>query len=247
MNYNLKIKMIAQRLKLTYCYGYMPRERTYFKDCNLFSPEEKKYITISKVKLWYGKAKYENKYSNNDKIILGIQCEYINILTGAKIITEPHCGQFLNDNVEMKELELKNNDYIYKLFLNFDKGITYIKMVTKKGNILECGIDKEDTRKTIGINFEREPHMINSFLGYYNDFGLNALGFYYISRKDFILINILDIFRLKHLFKINEEEKKKWENPDEIKKLSLEMQAIVKLCNLENNLFNRIIQYYCSY
>ena len=89
--------------------------------------------------------------------------------------------------------------------------------------------------------------MVNSFLGYYNDFGLYALGFRYISRKDFILINMLDFFRLKHLFKINQEEKKKWENPDEIKKLSLEMQVIVKLCNLENNLFNRIIQYYCSY
>ena len=143
--------------------------------------------------------KYENNYSNNDKIIIGIQCEYINIFTGNKTITEPHYGNYLNDNVEIKELELKNNDYIYKLFLNFDIRITHIKMITKKGNIIEFGIDNEDTRKNISINFENDPQMVNSFLGYYNDFGLYALGFRYISRKDFILINMLDIFRLKHL------------------------------------------------
>ena len=77
--------MIAQRLNSTPCYGYIPQEKTHFKDCNLFSPEEKKYITISKVKLWYSKAKYENKYLI-DKIILGIQCENINILTGVKLL-----------------------------------------------------------------------------------------------------------------------------------------------------------------
>ena len=58
---------------------------------------------------------------------------------------------------------------------------------------------------------------------------------------------MLEIFKLKHILKSNEEERKKWENPENLKKISLKMQAIVKLCNLENILFNRIIQYYFPY
>ena len=238
--------MLYGKLKNSHCYGCIPIEHTYFEDYDLFPLGEQNYITISKIKLWYGKAKDKNNYSD-DKVILGIQCEYINILTGNKTITEPHCGLNLNDNVEIKELEIQKDDYISKLFLNCDNRITYIKMITKKGNIIECGIDNEDTRRTIKINIEKEPQMINSFFGYYNNFGLFALGFRYISRKDFIFMDIFDIFRLKHFFKNNDKERKKWENLDEIKKLTVVMQAVAKLCNLEDKLFNGIIQYYCPY
>ena len=120
-------------------------------------------------------------------------------------------------------------------------------MITKNGKFIELGENKRNLPQIIDINNSAQPQMVSSFYTIYTNYELSGLGFYYLSRKYFILINMLDIFRLKHIFNIDEEERKKWENPDEIKKLSLEMQAIVKLCNLENNLFNRIIQYYFPY
>lgn len=74
--------------------------------------------------------------------------------------------------------------------------------------------------------------MIHSFFGYYNAYGLRALGCKYILKKDFILINLIGVLRLRHLFKENEKERKKWEDPDEIKNLPYEMQAVAMLCLL---------------
>ena len=38
-------------LKSSPCIGVIPKEKTSFNDKNLFSPEEQKHMTISKVKL----------------------------------------------------------------------------------------------------------------------------------------------------------------------------------------------------
>ena len=122
-----------------------------------------------------------------------------------------------------------------------------MKILTKKGKYIELGEFNEEYIKYIDINFESKPHMINCFFGCYNVYGLSAIGFRYLSRSHFILFSMLEIFKLKHILKSNEAERKKWENPENLKKISLKMQAIVKLCNLENILFNRIIQYYFSY
>ena len=119
-----------------------------------------------------------------------------------------------------------------------------MKILTKKGKYIELGEFNEEYIKYIDINFKGKPHMINCFFGFYNIYGLCALGFRYLYRAHFILLSMLEIFKLRHILKSNEEERKKWENPENLKKISLKMQAIVKLCNLENILFNRIIQYY---
>ena len=88
--------------------------------------------------------------------------------------------------------------------------------------------------------------MIHSFVGYYNAYGLRALGCTYILKKDFILINyLMGVLRLRHLFKENEKERKKWEDPYQIKNLPYEMQAVTKLCLLPNDeLFLFVIRFY---
>ena len=63
--------MLYGKLKNSPCYGCIPIEHIYFEDYDLFPLGEQNYITISKIKLWYGKAKDKNNYSN-DKVILGI-------------------------------------------------------------------------------------------------------------------------------------------------------------------------------
>ena len=64
-------------------------------------------------------------------------------------------------------------------------------------------------------------------------------------KKDFILINLIGVLRLRHLFKENEKERKKWEDPDEIKNLPYEMQAVAMLCLLpDDELFLSVIRFY---
>ena len=69
---------------------------------------------------------------------------------------------------------------------------------------------------------------------YYNEYGLTAFGCKYISRGDFNKVSILRILRLRHYFKVNESEKKRWSNEEELNRLPLEMKAIAKLCLLDD-------------
>ena len=85
--------------------------------------------------------------------------------------------------------------------------------------------------------------MIHSFVGYYNPYGLRALGCKFIKKKDFILINLMGVLRLRHVFKINEKEKEKWEDPNELHKLSLAMRTIAKLCQLPDAQFASVMRF----
>ena len=234
--------MISKRFKPTPCYGFIPRDNTMFRDADLFGSEMWKYQVLKKVILWYGSVKAGDDYGKN-KAVLGIQCVYVDTITGNQTTTEQHCGDISKDDVEKKELELKGHDFINKLNLDFEGGITHLKLSTQSGQTLEVGVENEDTKKTIDINTEKVPHMVHTFFGYYNTYGLRALGFKYISKKDFILINLMGIFRLKHLFNINEEEKKKWEKEEELNKLDEKMKAITKLCLLPEQTFFCVIQF----
>ena len=49
----------------------------------------------------------------------------------------------------------------------------------------------------------------------------------------------------KEFSEICEEERKKWENPEEIQKLNIKMQAVAKLCALPDKTFSGVIQF-CS-
>ena len=234
--------MIAKRFKVTPCYGFIPRENTMFRDHELFGTEMWKYEILSKIKLWYGTAKSGDDNVKN-KLVLGIQCVYVNSISGNKTTTEQHCGDLSKDDIEIKELEIKENDYINKVNLDFEGGITHLKFMTKNGDSVEVGVEKDDTKKTVDINLEKTPHMVQSFFGYYNTYGLRALGFKYISKKDFILINLMGIFRLRHLFQISEETKKKWETKEEQDKLDKELKTVVKLCLLPDKTFSSVLQF----
>jgi len=234
--------MLAKRFKTTPCYGFIPRDNNMFRDAELFGTEMWKYQILKKIKLWYGTVKSGDENVKN-KLVLGIQCVYIDTITGNKTTTEQHCGDLSKEDVETKELELKENDYINKVYLDFEGGITHLKFVSKNGESIEMGVENDETKKTIDINLEKTPHMLQTFFGRYNIYGLRALGFKYISKRDFILIKLMGIFRLRHIFKINDEEKKKWENPDELNKLDEKMKTVAKLCLLPDKTFSCVLQF----
>ena len=213
-----------------------------FNDLDLFDQQVMKFPVLKKIKIWYGTSITQD-IEIKEKIILGIECEYIDSIAKNEIITETHCGDLLSDDIEIKELELKKNDYVCQINLDFEEDvITYLKFKTKQNKIMEIGIAKKIRHSF--FNNDNKDKMINFIFGEYHAYGLTAFGFIYISRIKFISKNLYGFFILKHILRNNKEEKKKWDNPKEIKKLPLDMQIIVKLCNLEDRLFNRIIQYY---
>ena len=227
--------MLKEKYENTPVYGFIPKDKTRFCDKDLFGDDLWKYVTLRKIKLWYGTPKPGDE-NVKDKCVLGIQCVYQDIVTGAKTTTEQHCGEINADDVEIKELELKEGDFFTKFYIDFETAITHLKFITKNEQVIEVGKEKEDTKKTVEFN-EIKDTMIHSFVGVYNTYGLRGLGCKFISKKDFILINLMGILRLRHLFKINTKEREKWENPDELKKLSLEMRTVAKICFLPDAQF----------
>ena len=235
--------MLQDKYGNTPVYGYVPREKTRFCDKDLFGDELWKYVILKKIKLWYGTPKSGDD-DLKEKSVLGIQCIYQDLVSGEKTTTEQHCGDLSNDDIEVKELELKENDFFTKFNVDFEKTITHLKFTTKQGESIEVGKEKEETKKTVEFN-EIKDTMIHSFIGYYNVYGLRALGCKYILKKDFILINLMGVLRLRHLFKIDEKERKKWEDPKELDKLSYEMKTIAKLCQLPDAQFASVMKF-CS-
>ena len=234
--------MLKDKFCCTPVYGYVPRDKTRFCDADLFGDDLWKYATLRKIKVWYGSPKSGDE-NVKDKVVLGIQAVYQDIVSGSKTTTEQHCGDLGKDDIESKELELKENDYFAKFNVDFDTAITHLKFTTRNGEILEVGNEKEETKRTVLLNEEKEPQMVQSFTGYFNTYGLRALGCKYISKKDYILINLMGVLRLRHVFKINEKEKKKWTEDEELNKLPMEMKAIAKLCALPDAPFAEVMKF----
>ena len=235
--------MIKNKYQTTPVYGFVPREKTRFCDADLFGDDLWKYVILKKIKLWYGSPKAGDENVKN-KVVLGIQCIYQDTVSGTKTTTEQHIGDISKEDIEIKEMALKEGDYFAKFYIDFDTAITHLKFITKNGDILEVGVEKEETKRTVTLNNEADSQMLQSFTGYYNTYGLRALGCKYIAKKDFFLINLMGILRLRHIFKTNEEEKKKWSKEEELKKLNDEpMKAIAKLCCLPEAPFAEVMKY----
>ena len=207
-----------------------------FDESLLFQKEMHYAILIKRLKVYFGNNKKGNK------TLLGIKASYVNYLNGQKVEGKYVGGEKVGDNIEIKEIIMKENEYINNCELDFDNCITYFKIMTSKGNELEVGERPEKVK--IFINFEGD-NMIQFFWGdYENDDGINAIAFKYISRKNFIFGTIIPILWLR--FKINHEKdfKKKLEKIYQqqlIKNLS--MIYLYRVCLLPEAIFSRIIKY----
>ena len=121
--------------------------------------------------------------------------------------------------------------------------ITYIKLKSKNGKKIELGEYDENTAKKITFIFKKEPHIIQSLHGYYDESGIRALGMRHISALKYCLINNIEILTLRHIIKNNEKKKEYWENEKNIEKLNLGMKAVVKLAMLPDNPFAFVFKY----
>ena len=225
-------------------FGFYSLQCKKFFDKDIFDSKYQNHIRLIKVKIWYGTTAPTNTQNENinGKYILGIQCEYHNSINGEQKKTDLHCGSLNSNDIIIKELDLSHQDYITKFYICYNDIISYIKFITKKGQILEAGQFNKDLEKTISFNLDPYPHMIQFFHGYYNEYGLRALGCTHLQRKNYFFFKLFDVFRFRYFLKKNENEKEKW-TEDKIKELNYECKTFIKLCLLPNAQFYCVIKY----
>ena len=79
--------------------------------------------------------------------------------------------------------------------------------------------------------------------GQYSKHGVRCLGCDYMLFKDFLLLRAQDLFRIRNKLKNDKKFLSKFENKDELKKLSPEMKLYLKVCKAPNLIFKSIISY----
>ena len=234
--------IILSKYNSTPIYGIISKDKKRFSDCDLFKADLWKYAVLKKIKIWWGTPQ-KSESILKIKTLLGIQCKYKNIMTGEEKESEAHCGILDSNDIEIKEINIKENDYFNHFYIGFDTSISYIKFTTKNNEVIECGEKIKDEIKKVTINMGNDEKMVQCFIGYYNDYRITALGCKFIKKKDFIFINIMDILRLRHFFKVNQNEKEKWQDNNRINQCNLYLKTIAKVCLLPESQFYSIIKY----
>ena len=234
------INKIEEKYDITPMYGIiLAKNKIRFNDCELFKGDSWKYATLKKIKIWWGSPQ-KIEISKN-KTLLGIQCKYKNIITGEEKESLIHSGKLSSSDIEEKNIELKQGEYFNKFDIGFDYEISYIKFETNLNSIIEFGKKINSEMKTVKLNSDK--NMIQCFIGYYNKDRITSLQCKYISIKNFNFINIIDVLRLRHFFKMNEKEKEKWNNKNLLNKYNTYIKTVAKLCLLPDNQFYSVIKY----
>ena len=230
--------MLENKIKSTYVFGYIEKDGPEKKQLigkELFSEHLRSSTTINSIKIWYGSPAGKNDL----KTILGIQVQYLNFITGEKKETEYQGAPIEGMDVEVKTLNIKEGDYLSKMYIGFEEYINHLKFETKKKDSIELGFVIEDYEKKSVNEINLDNNIILNLKGYYGSTGVRAIGCEFISYKDFCLIRWLDLFRLRLKLK-DEKEKKKIE--DDYNNLK-DMRAVYKTCTFPLTCFASIIKY----
>lgn len=209
-----------------------------FDDSKLFQKNLQFGVLLKSIKIYFGKN------IKNLKTLVGLEASYINYINAQKIKGEFHGIEKLTDDVEIKELVMEGNDYIKNFEFNFDEQfnyINYIRIITSKGKEIEFG---ERGEKIVTILNYNGDNMIQFFWGDYDEEGINAISFKYISRKQFIFGSRIPILFLRHKILYDEEFKKKYnDNYKELLKDNKSLIYLYRSCLLPDTIFAKIIKY----
>ena len=233
--------MEERSYEYTPSYGFIRKDYNRFNDKKLFKGKLYLFAILKKIKLWYG-TPIQGDNNLEKKVILGIECKY-SILGGQKITAKSHCGKLGSDDIEVKELELKENDFFNKFYICSDDIITYIKLESYQGKKIELGEYDEKLNRKVVFNEEKNPHVIQSFYGFYDDYGLRALGFQHIPKIKMLVLNLIILLRLRHQVKNDMKKKEYWSNKKNLEQLDNGMKAIIKSVFLPDVPFSHIFKY----
>ena len=230
--------MLNAKTQNTYIFGFIEKDgpdKESLSGKELFPDFLYSSTTIKSLKVWFGSPPGKADI----KALLGIQVKYINYITGERKETNYQGAPIEGVDVEIKELDIKEGDFLSKINLGFDDYITHIKFTTKKGIPIEFGVVTESDLKTVN-DINTGNNIILSIKGYFSKNGIRSMGVDYISFKDFCFIRWIDLLRLRHMFK-NEEYNKKKEK--EYPKLNDGMKCIYRTCTIPDACFAKILSY----
>ena len=233
--------LVKKNYEYSPSYGFIKREFKRFNDNKLFKELTAFYISLKSIKLWYGTPAKGDDYLDT-KAILGIECGY-KLMDGKLIKAEKHCAKIESNDVDTKELSLENDDFFSKFHICFDDVVTYIKLESYKGKVIELGNYDEKFKKTISFNDSVNPHVIQYFYGFYDDFALRAVGFQHIPKIRMYIFASISILRLRHIIKTDENQKEYWSKDDNLSKLDIGMKALIKTVFLPDAPFSTVFKY----
>ena len=147
-----------------------------------------------------------------------------------------------NKDTEIKELIMTGNDYVKDFEINFDDIITYLKITSSKGFEIEVGEKKEENKVSI-LNYKGDNIIIN-FWGNYDKDGINALGFKYIPRLKFRIMNIFHLLAFRKILSKDSNLKNKYkDNYKELLKDDISMSYLYLTCIQPETIFSCIIKF----
>ena len=231
--------MLSSKIKSSYIYGLIEKDgpgKEKISGKELYPDNLASSTTVKNIKIWFGPPSGKNDI----KSLLGIQVKYINFITGEKKETNYQGAKIEGTDIEVKELDIKEGDYLSKINLGFDEYITHLKFTTMKDEKIELGTLIEANEKQSVNEVNKDKNIILNIKGYYSPSGVRAIGCDYISFKDFCFIRWIDLLRLRLKLK-NEEFKKKCEK--EYNNYSNEIKIVFNACKLSNACFACVIKY----
>ena len=215
--------------------GIILKEYKRFNDIECFKGTETLFSKLYKIKIWYGSQE------SGGKAILGIECGY-KLLDGRVVNGKSYKGQIIKDDIDTKELELKNDDFFNKALICYDDySITYIELESIKGKKIQIGSNLSTTEKS--FNAKGEPLIIQYLYGFYDQNCIRALGFRYVPKLYVYILNCFDLLRLRHKFKTDIKEKEYWSKEENLKELNLPMKAVAKLAFLPDSPFSCVFKF----
>ena len=233
--------MLMEKIKYTYIFGFIekdgPGKEKLKNSKDLFDEKLFPFTTIKSIKVWFGSLQEKINFES----LLGMEIVYLNYITGEKKNTKYMGVPIETQNVQVKELNIKEGEYLSKMNLGFVDYITYLKFTTNKGEYIEFGT-KDNNEKNLSV-VNSENNIILNLKGYTSPSGIRCLGCDYISYQDFFFNRLVDIFRLRTRLIRDEKYKQKYEDINELSKLDNEMKLFLKVCQYPKSLFWNVIKY----
>ena len=211
-------------------YGFLGPNSEFYDDIETFGEKELNNYKITTIKIYVG-------YLYGKKKMLGIGYTHKNMINGEEINT---INKKDIEAEEILELDIKENDYLVEIELQFDNSIFFLRFITKKNHQIFFGEYNKDFN--LHHLVQEKNHIICGFQGYYSN-TLDSIACYYYRRFDRFYKFFFIFFVLKYMAK-SLDFRIKWET--KYRELPISYQFIWRTITLPDDckyVFHSIFKY----
>lgn len=220
--------MLQFQIKETDCYGLITNDCLTLDDKYTFNNS---LILVELYKIVC--------FISKNKNIIGIKTVFRDRVKKDNDIEYQSIYIKLDNNCLEQEFIFKNNESIINITIWKEEVINGFEIITNQNRTFLFGLNSGTK-----IMLNEFSSNINKVIGFFAKFdlriGLSALGLYYISSREHIILLYSGLFYLRAKLK---NEKYRNSITDEESKLDFANKTILNLCLLPKNLFCNIIKY----